>query len=225
MCMFPISDSIKTFRFPYFNTFIIFLTVYVFLQEFLAPDATVFINNYALIPVNVNMSDFRTFAPFVTAIFLHGGFIHILSNMWFLWVFGDAVEIALPPPLFLLLYIAAGVVGNFIQYSFMPGSQIPMLGASGAVAGILGSYYILFTYSKVKTLVFIFIFITIIEISAPLMLGYWFALQLFSGVISFPGTENQGGIAFFAHIAGFITGMVIASIIKNTPLVKSVEAD
>jgi membrane associated rhomboid family serine protease len=215
--MFPISDSIKADRFPFFNLFIIIVTVYVFIQEVLAPDSTGFINHYALIPANVHLSEYITLVPFVTSIFLHGGILHIISNMWFLWVFGNNVETSLPPPVFLLLYISAGIAGNIFQYMLMPDSTVPMIGASGAVAGILGCYFIFFPYSKVKTLFFIFFFITIIEISAPIMLGYWFLLQLFSGLVSLPGADSQGGIAFFAHVAGFVIGILYAIILKVKP--------
>lgn len=213
--MFPISDSIPARRFPYFTLFIILITVFFFAQELLVPNQTSFLENYALIPSRVNFLDLITLVPFVTAIFLHAGFLHILSNMWFLWVFGDNVEDHLTPFFFLLLYMTAGIAGNFAQYILMPTSAIPMLGASGAVAGILGCYYILFPYSKVRTLVFIFIFVTIIDISAPLMLGYWFVLQLISVAATLPSSMNQGGIAFMAHITGFLIGVIFGLIAKR----------
>lgn len=213
--MFPISDSIPARRFPFLTLFIILLTVYIFVQELLAPNQTAFINNNALIPSKVNFSYLSTLWPFVSAIFLHAGFLHILSNMWFLWIFGDNVEDHLTPFIFLFLYITAGIAGNLAQYFLMPNSSIPMLGASGAVAGILGFYYILFPYSKIRTLVFIFFFVTIIEISAPIMLGYWFVLQLISGAVSLPFSGNQGGVAFWAHVAGFIVGIIFGVFAKR----------
>jgi membrane associated rhomboid family serine protease len=213
--MFPISDSIQARRFPFITLSVILLTVYIFAQQFLALDQVGFIELNSLIPSRVNFSDFSTLFPFVSAIFLHGGILHILSNMWFLWVFGDDVEGYLPAFVFLLLYITAGVGGNLAQYFFMPGSSIPMLGASGAVAGVLGCYYILFPHSKVKTVVFLFFFVTIIEISAPLMLGYWFVLQLVSGAASLPFMNDQGGVAFWAHAAGFLIGMFFGIFLKG----------
>src|SRR5260370_10683827 len=101
----------------------------------------------------------------------------------------------------------AGVTGNLAQYLLMPNSTIPMLGASGAIAGILGCYYVMFPYSKIKTLIFILFFVTIVDISDPIMLGYWFVLQIISGATSLPFLNSQGGVAFFAHIAGFIVGL------------------
>lgn len=214
--MFPISDSIHARRFPFITIFLILLTFYVFLQQLLSPDQSGFLLTNALIPSAINFSDLTTLIPFVTAIFLHGGFLHIISNMWFLWIFGDDVEGYLPPFVFLLLYFIAGIGGNLIQYFLMSGSSIPMIGASGAVAGVLGCYYILFPYSKIKTLVFIFFFVTLIDISAPIMLGYWFILQIFSGAISLPFTDGgQGGIAFWAHVAGFLFGVFFGIVFKG----------
>ena len=210
--MFPISDSIKAARFPFLNIMLIIATIYVFVQQILAPDINAFIMQYALTPSQVNFADTASLIPFVTAIFLHGGILHILSNMWFLFVFGDNVEGELTPLGFLFLYITAGVGGNLGQYLLSPNTDVPMLGASGAVAGILGCYYVLFPHAKVKTLVFILFFITFIEVSAPFMLGYWFILQLLSGAASVPGLQSaQGGVAFFAHIVGFVIGLMIGS--------------
>lgn len=210
--MFPISDSIQSRRFPLLNITIIAATIFVFIQQLLAPNQEAFIRSYALIPSLVNFADFSTLTPFVTAIFLHGGFLHIISNMWFLWVFGDDVEDRFGFFLFPILYIGAGIIGNVVQYALMPSSTIPMLGASGAIAGVLGAYYVLFPYSKIKTLVPIFFFLTVVEIPAPFMLGYWFILQVISGASSLPFSGSSGGIAFFAHVGGFISGIVFVKL-------------
>lgn len=211
--MFPLSDSIPARRFPILNLLIIAATVFVFVQQLFSPDPEAFIQAYALVPSSVHFNDVITLLPFVTAIFLHGGFLHIISNMWFLWVFGDNVEGTAGFLLYPVTYFAAGIAGNIVQYSIFPTSSIPMLGASGAVAGVLGAYYVLFPHAKIKTLVPIFGFVTIAEISAPFMLGYWFVLQIFSGVASVSAIATSfGGIAFFAHVAGFITGVLIARV-------------
>src|SRR5258706_4605499 len=112
--MFPISDSIKSGKFPILNISIIGITVFIFIEQFLSPNPDTFIQKYALIPANVNFSNIETLYPFVTAIFLHGGILHILSNMWFLWIFGDDVEARLGKFFFLLLYFSAGVIGNLV---------------------------------------------------------------------------------------------------------------
>lgn len=213
--MFPISDSIKARRFPFITFTLIIITTYIFLQQLAAPDQNAFLIQNSLTPANVNFLNFKSLIPLVTAIFLHGGFLHIISNMWFLWIFGDDVEGYLPPFIFIFLYLIAGIGGNLIQYFLMPDSQIPMLGASGAIAGVLGCYFIFFPFSKIKTIVFIFFFITVVEISAPLMLGYWFVLQLFSGAVSLPFMDSGGGVAFWAHVAGFIIGIIFGTLFKS----------
>lgn len=213
--MFPLSDSIKTQRFPFLNFIIVGITIYVFIQQLLAPDPLAFINQYALIPSTVNFNDYMTLLPFVTSIFLHGGILHILSNMWFLIVFGDNINARLSPIVFLLLYFSAGIIGGLAQYAFMPHESIPMLGASGAVAGILGCYAVLFPHAKIKTLIFVVFFVTIIDVSALLMLGYWFVIQLFSSVGSLTEVESEGGVAYMAHIAGFLVGIIFGLLNKN----------
>ena len=213
--MFPLSDSIKARRFPFVNIILIAATIFVFIQQLTSPNELAFIRSYALIPTLVDFDDFATLMPFVTAVFLHGGFLHIISNMWFLWVFGDNVEGHLGFILFPILYFLAGIVGNLAQYFVMPTSQIPMLGASGAVAGVLGAYYILFKDAKIKTLIPFFGFFTTAEIPAPFMLGYWFVLQVFSGAVSLPFSGDSGGVAFWAHVGGFVTGVAVAKLIRS----------
>ncbi len=213
--MFPISDSIPARRFPFLNLTIILATVYIFYLQLTAPSQDAFILQYALIPSQINFNDFSTLLPFVSAIFLHGGFLHILSNMWFLWVFGDNIEGHFGFILFFILYFLSGIVGNVTQYFLMPASQIPMLGASGAVAGVLGAYFILFPHSRIKTLVPIAFILTTVNIPAAFMLGYWFVLQILSGAASLPFMNDQGGIAFWAHVGGFVTGVIMANVFRR----------
>ena len=213
--MFPLSDSIPARRFPFVNILLIAATVFVFIQQLASPNQDLFIGTYSLIPSFVNLNDFYSLTPFVTAIFLHGGFLHIISNMWFLWVFGDNVEGHLGFLLFPILYFLSGIVGNIAQYIVMPNSSIPMLGASGAVAGVLGAYYILFKDAKIKTLIPFFGFFTTAEIPAPFMLGYWFVLQVFSGAVSLPFSGDSGGVAFWAHVGGFLTGVIVGKLVKR----------
>lgn len=212
--MFPISDSAKTKGFPIFNILIILLNIYVFYLMLVSPNLDQFIFNYAFIPSRVNFTDPSTLVPFLTSMFLHGGFLHIISNMWFLWIFGDNVEEYIGHIKYAAFYLVAGVAGSALQYLLNTSSDIPSLGASGAVSGILGAYYVLFPHSRVKTLIFIFLFFTVIEIPAVIYLFYWFFLQLFSGVASLNATQ-AGGIAFWAHIGGFLTGILFAKMIKN----------
>lgn len=214
--MFPLSDSIKADKFPFLNYFLVAATIVIFIVQFISPDPDSFIMKYALIPAHINLTHVQSLLPFVTSIFLHGGIVHILTNMWFLLVFGDNVNDRLSPLGFLLLYVGAGIAGNIAQYLVNPHALIPMLGASGAVAGILGCYFVLFPYAKIKTVIFIIFFITIMEVSAPIMLGYWFILQLFSGAGSLSTiTTSAGGVAFFAHIAGFLLGVIVGNMVKS----------
>lgn len=213
--MFPLSDSIPARRFPFLNIIIIAITSIVFIQQLMAFNQEAFISQYALVPSLIDFSNYLTLTPFVTAIFLHGGFLHIISNMWFLWVFGDNVEGYLGWFIFPILYFAAGIVGNFLQYFIMPTSNIPMLGASGAVAGILGAYYILFPKSRIKTFIPFFGFPAIIQVPASFMLGYWFILQLISGAATLPLASGTGGIAFWAHVGGFLIGVLFAKVLQK----------
>lgn len=214
--MFPLSDGFKSSKFPVMTWFLILLNTAVFVYEVMTPDIDSFINHYALVPSHVDFTNYVTLIPFVTAIFLHGGFLHILSNMWFLFIFGDNVEEAFSPLGFLFLFLISGIFGNLLQYAISPHASIPILGASGAIAGVLGAYYKLYPYAKVKTLIFVFFFVTVLDLSAPLVLGYWFILQLISGFGSLAQTNmDQGGVAFFAHIAGFIVGILLAKMMSK----------
>lgn len=215
--MFPLYDSIRASRFPFLNWTLVIITIYVFFLQLSASDIDAFVFQYGLVPSQVDFSHTTTLLPFVTAIFLHGGLLHIISNMWFLVVFGDNVNDALSPFGFLLLYFGAGVIGNLVQYVFAPSSNIPMIGASGAVAGILGCYSVLFPHSKIKTLIFILFFVSIVDVAAPLLLGYWFILQLISGAASIPTLSAEtGGVAFLAHIGGFVVGLLFGFYYKNS---------
>lgn len=218
--MFPISDSIKVKKLPVLTIALVVVTTFVFLAQITSSNPDGFILKHALIPAFVNFNFFATLTPFITAIFLHGGFLHIISNMWFLWVFGIHAEDKLGFWLFFLLYFLSGIVGNLVQYTLLPSSNIPILGASGSIAGVLGTYYILFPNAKIKTLVPIFFLPLIIKINASLMLGYWFLLHVFSGVLSLSFSSKMGGVAFFAHVGGFATGILFATFFKTLKTLK-----
>lgn len=214
--MIPLKDSQPTGRFPFWVVVIIALNIYFFFLELTSPDPDAFIIHYALIPSLINPSDWHTFIPFITSQFLHGGFIHIISNMLFLWIFGDNVEEALGFLIFPIFYLASGVAGGVLQYIFAPHVQIPMLGASGAIAGVLGAYFALFPNHSIKTLVPIFGFFTIIDMPASVMLFYWFFTQLFSGAASIAThAAALGGVAFLAHVGGFVFGWIVGGMYKR----------
>ena len=214
--MFPISDSVKSRSFPLLNLFMIGLNIYVFMQQLAAPDLDAFILQFAFIPGRVSIMDPTTLLPFITSMFLHGSFFHLASNMLFLWVFGDNIEGYYGKVRYLIIFLVSGMVGSLLQFALNPGSTIPMLGASGAISGILGAYYISHPHSKVKTLLPIFLFLTVVEIPAVIYLFYWFAIQVFSGLWGLGGIQNEtGGVAFFAHIGGFVTGIILAKVFGN----------
>ncbi len=218
--MIPLSDSHPAGKFPFWVILLIAVNIYVFFLEITASNMDTFISQYALIPAWVNFSFISTLTPFITSQFLHGGFLHIISNMLFLWIFGDNVEARFGNILFPIIYLASGVVGGLAQYAFMPDSTIPMLGASGAVAGVLGAYFAWFPHHTVKTLVPIFGFVSIINVPASIMLFYWIATQFISSFFSLSNTmADVGGVAYFAHIGGFIFGWICAKVIpiKSKP--------
>lgn len=207
--MFPIRDSQTSRKFPLVNLGLIIFTIYVFIQELFAPDIELFIAQYALIPQNVNFLELVTLKPFVTSLFLHAGFLHILSNMWFLWIFGDNVEALMGHFKYLIFYIFGGVAASFVQYLFIADSSLPMIGASGAIAAVLGAYLRFFPKNTVDTIIPIFGLPFIIAVPAGFMLVYWFITQAFNGVAAvLVATASTGGIAYLAHAGGFINGFL-----------------
>lgn len=221
--MFPLQDNNNPLRFPFWVFIIIIINIVMFYLELSADNPDDFIETFALIPQAINLTKLETLYPFFTSQFLHGGFLHILSNLWFLWIFGDNVEDRLGVVFFPVFYLTAGAIGNFLQYLFIPHLDIPLLGASGAVAGVLGIYFALFPRNKVKTLIFIIFFVTIIEIPTAFMLFYWFFIQLISGAASVaPSASQAGGIAYFAHIGGFGLGWILGKMlaIRSSPVAK-----
>ncbi|HXA05186.1 MAG TPA: rhomboid family intramembrane serine protease [Bryobacteraceae bacterium] len=210
--MFPLRDTQPSYSRPLVTVLIIILNVVVFLHEFSLDEYSrnYFIAQYGLIPARFSLSHFW---PVISSMFLHGGWMHIIGNMWFLWIFGDNVEDALGHFKYLVFYLLCGIAAGMTQVLFSAGSRLPMVGASGAIAGVMGAYLIKFPKSRIVTLVFIFIFFTTIEVPAGLMLAYWFFIQFFSGVGTIGYSHvSQGGTAFFAHIGGFITGMILVGV-------------
>jgi membrane associated rhomboid family serine protease len=149
----------------------------------------------------------------ITSMFMHGGWFHIIGNMWFLWVFGDNVEDVMGPVRFIIFYIVCGLAAAFAQIVTDTSSVIPMVGASGAIGGVMGAYALLFPRVRVNTLIFLGFYITTVAIPAVFMLGYWFALQLLQGLPALGST--QGGVAFWAHIGGFVAGVGLIHLFKR----------
>jgi len=214
--MFPLGDIEKSNRLPFISIVLIAINVFVFVQMLLSQDPEAFVARYALTPQNVTLFNLETLLPFITSMFLHGGFFHIFSNMWFLWVFGDNVEERLGILGFPLLYFGSGIVGGILQYLLHTGSTVPMIGASGAVSGVLGAYFILFPHHRIRSVVFLFFIFTVVNIPAGFYLFYWFILQFFQGIASIPTLSQEvGGVAFMAHVGGFVTGVLLALMYRN----------
>jgi len=147
-------------------------------------------------------------APFFTSIFLHGGWLHLIGNMWFLWIFGDNVEDAFGHFAYIVFYLTCGIAANVTQFAVSPLSQVPTIGASGAIAGVMGAYLFLFPKARILTLVPFFFYFTM-EIRAALMLVYWFVIQFFNGVAGLGSNHMAGGVAFWAHVGGFVAGVIL----------------
>ena len=209
--MLPIRDHAPSHRFPIITIGIITLNVWVFFRELAAPSLQQFIEQWALVPALVDFGDLVTLTPFVTSQFLHAGVAHLLFNMWYLWIFGDNVESHYGHVWFLAFYLIAGIIAGLVQFFFLIGSSIPMLGASGAVAGVLGSYWLLFPHHRVDTLIPSFGFWSRATLPAGVVLLFWFVGQLFSGLGSITvGSAATGGVAWWAHIGGFAFGWLVA---------------
>jgi membrane associated rhomboid family serine protease len=181
----------------------------VFLYEQILPSWALdsFIAHYGIVPDRLRLSSL------LTSMFLHGGWLHLIGNMWFLWVFGRNVEDLIGSGRFLLFYILCGLAAGLVQVFFNPYSRVPTVGASGAIAGVMGAYVIKFPRARITTLVPIFVFITTLEIPAVFLLLYWFAIQFFSGVGSIGYSQvSSGGVAWFAHVGGFLAGMLLVSL-------------
>jgi len=214
--MFPLKDSTPRKRFPIINYSIIFFTFFVFLRQITAADFEQFVYNFGFVPARFNFLDLSSYKYILYSIFLHGGWFHLLSNMWFLHIFGDNVEDKLGHFFYLIFYLLAGILAVFSQLIFNLGSDIPLIGASGAISGVAGAYFVLFKRSKIEALVLDFFgFFHVVELPAWFFLGYWFLIQLFSGFGSLVSFDvNQGGVAWFAHIGGFLFGWWLAKRIR-----------
>ncbi|NTV31516.1 rhomboid family intramembrane serine protease [candidate division WWE3 bacterium] len=206
--MFPIKDSRSSGIIPFITYAIIAINLLVLILEYTTIDIDGFVNKWALIPDAINFNDITTLTPLVTSLFLHANVIHFLSNMWFLQIFGDNVEGDLGWFKYALFYLAGGVIATMAQLVFTSDGDTVILGASGAVAAVLGYYFIRFPHHTVKTLVTVF-FIFFIDLPSTIVLGAWFIIQLLSGISTASGSE---GIAWWAHIGGFIFGVLIAKL-------------
>lgn len=213
--MLPLNDINPTHRTPYLTYLLLGLNIGIFLLQLGMSQEELFFLYVrdAVVPRLFSVAPFaaESLLDAVRSMFFHGGWLHLLSNMLYLWIFGDNVEDRLGRPLFVLLYFGSGFAAIFAQVAIDPNSIVPMVGASGAIAGVLGAYAYFFPRADVRGLVFFGFFAQAVRLPALVVLGLWFVMQLFSGAASLgPETAVGGGVAFFAHIGGFIFGLVVA---------------
>lgn len=206
--MFPIRDHNPSGRTPYVTYALIALNIGIFISYWsLFSDQhalNMFFSKWAITPRFVTEN--ANYATLITSMFLHGGFMHLAGNMLFLWIFGDNLEDEMGPAKFLLFYLATGIIAGLAHVYSDPQSLVPTVGASGAIAGVMGGYLLLYPKARVDILLILIIFFRIFTIPAWVMLGIWFALQLFSGITT---SAEGGGVAYWAHAGGFIAGIAL----------------
>src|SRR5262245_60542370 len=203
--MIPLRDVIPSRTTPYITVTLIVLNAMAWLFEVTLPEDVLrqFLTVYGVVPA------FFAWPTLITSMFLHGSWMHVIGNMWYLWIFGDNVEDRLGHGRFIAFYLLCGIAAALGQILMDPASTLPTIGASGAIAGVMGAYFVLYPQSRVLTLI-PWIFIQIIEVPAIVLLGFWFLMQLFSaGTIAVTAASHgSGGVAFAAHVAGFVVGVV-----------------
>jgi membrane associated rhomboid family serine protease len=230
--MFPLKDDIPSRTFPFVTVSIVALNVLAFLYQVslgigspgAARAAQEFIEEFGLIPCRLTGACVDPVAglpsPYVTilsSMFLHGGLLHVGGNMLYLWIFGDNVEDTLGHFRFIIFYLLSGLAAALAQTAIAPSSMIPMIGASGAVAGVLGAYLILFPHARILTLLIIGFFVRLVYIPAVIVLGFWAVVQFFSGFMTLgvaTGGAPGGGVAFWAHVGGFVAGIVLLFVLR-----------
>jgi membrane associated rhomboid family serine protease len=217
----PLRDNIRSRTFPFVNILLILANISVFVREITFPHPKLledFVLAWALIPSQLWAHPLPESVTLVSSMFLHGGWSHILGNMMYLWIFGDNVEDRVGHLRYLLFYVLVGGAAAAAQIYTQPKSQVPMLGASGAIAGILGAYFVLYPGAKVSTLIPLGFFSRIVDVPAFFFLGFWFliqALQSYGSIISGPVHGNVGGVAWGAHAGGFVAGLVLIWFFKK----------
>jgi membrane associated rhomboid family serine protease len=218
----PVGSSVAT-RYPPLVTWALIATncaVFFYQQTLSVSELNQFIDQFGLIPERLTDSIAHgddaaaNLLPLITLMFLHGGWLHLIFNMWTLWLFGPTIEDRLGHERYVVFYFGCGVAASLTQVAFDPNSTAPMIGASGAIAGVLGSYTVLFPFSRVIVLVPIFVFPFFFELPAVVVIGFWFLAQVFQGTAELL-TSSNGGVASWAHVGGFVVGLCLIPFIKQ----------
>ncbi len=220
--MIPIRDAIRSKNFPAVNFIIIGLNIIIFLWQLAqGPHLKETLYLYGIVPLRysdpelaAHFTRLQQYLPFLSSMFLHGGFLHIIMNMWFLYIFGDNIEDRLGHIRYLVFYLFCGLAAGLVHLVTNWNSNIPTIGASGAISGIMGAYLLLYPRSKILTLIPIFFFFQFVEIPVFIFLGYWLLIQLFSASFT---PSHVGGVAFWAHIGGFVAGLIFIKIFDVIP--------
>lgn len=221
--MIPIRDKTPSQTFPFVNIGLIIINIVVFMYEVsLGQEMGTLVQALGIKPANViwllnnepaNLPEMVF--PFFSSMFVHGGWFHIIGNMWYLWIFGDNVEDRIGHTPYLIFYLLCGIAAGSTHVFFNQTSTIPTVGASGAIAGVMGAYLILYPLGKVLTLVPFFFFITFIDVPALFFLGFWIMLQFVQGTISSTMTQDTAGVAWWAHLGGFVAGAILIFVFRR----------
>ncbi len=225
--MFPIRDNIPTRHVPWMTWLLIAVNVFVFFMEVSIPSAALQQVTYlfGLVPARYTHPGWaaevgfpmHTYWPFLTTMFLHGGWLHIIGNMWVLWIFGDNVEDRMGPFRFLIFYLGCGIVAGIVHIASNPRSTVPAVGASGAIAGVMAAYLALYPRAQILAMFPIIIYPVFFHVPAFLYLGFWFLTQFFSGTLAIASQREVTGIAVWAHVGGFAAGLLTFWVFLRKP--------
>jgi len=219
----PLRDSVPSRSQPVVTWVLITINACVFFNELaLGPGLDGFLQTWGFVPARyffLAATDPGNWVgralPLVTSMFLHGGWAHLIGNMLYLWIFGDNVEDRLGHVRYLAFYLLVGVAAGLAQAYLYPESSVPTVGASGAISGVLGAYLVLFPYARVLTLVPFLLFFPVVELPAVLYLGFWFLMQLLNGTLALGLAGEGGGVAWWAHVGGFVVGMALVPLLRR----------
>lgn len=213
--MIPIKDTIRSRTFPVVTWLIIISNALIFFYELSLsqPRLEAFIETFGLVPAAIDWQNPFTWYPFLTHMFLHGGWLHVISNLWILFIFGDNVEDRIGSGRFLMFYLLGGIAAGLLQNYLSPDPRMPSIGASGAIAAVLGAYILFYPRARVITLIPIMFIPWFVQLPAFIFLGIWFITQIYSGVLALAGTAGDwGGVAWWAHVGGFVFGLLLANV-------------
>jgi len=221
--MIPIRDTIPARRTAWIVRLILLANIGAFIVELMqGPALEAFLYRFGMVPASWGMnspSDVLRWPAFLTTLvtsqFLHGGLLHLGTNMLYLWIFGDNVEDRLGHGRFVVLYLGSGLLAGLTQYVVQPQSSVPMIGASGAIAGVLGAYFLSFPFARVVTLIPLFFVWQFVELPAFVFLGFWFVLQWLQGITTIGQMAQMGGVAWWAHVGGFVSGVALAGALRG----------